>query len=113
MFPLDPPLTFAFLCVVCALRRQTVEAAIHSTRGLQGRDQRLREWKSKAYGMGNAEARALSSRLLDGKQVCVVGSVCMGVIYSQHVRVRFYTTFSTTIFSTVGARSPSSALELV
>ncbi|CAM9623787.1 unnamed protein product [Ectocarpus sp. 4 AP-2014] len=48
---------------------EAVEAAIHSMRGLQGRDQRLQEWKSKAYSLSNAEARALSSRLLGGKQV--------------------------------------------
>ncbi|CAM9540038.1 unnamed protein product [Ectocarpus sp. 6 AP-2014] len=48
---------------------EAVEAAIHSMRGLQGRDQRLQEWKSKAYSLSNAEARVLSARLLGGKQV--------------------------------------------
>eukprot|EP00903_Cladosiphon_okamuranus_P014471 g13424.t1 len=48
---------------------EAVEAAIHSTRGLQRRDQRLKEWKCKAYSLSNAEARVLSARLLDGKQV--------------------------------------------
>lgn len=60
----------------CTMGLQAVEAAIHSTRGLQGRDQRLKEWKSKAYGLSNAEARALGARLLDGKQVRV-GIVCV------------------------------------
>lgn len=55
--PSDPPVT------------QAVEAAIHSTPGLQGRDQRLKEWKAKAYTLSNADARALSARLLNGKQV--------------------------------------------
>lgn len=57
-----------------SLRRKAVEAAIHSTGGLRGRDQRLAEWKSKAYNLSNAEARALSTRLLDGKEVCVIAS---------------------------------------
>ena len=48
---------------------QAVEAAIHSMPGLQGRDQRLKEWQSNAYSLGHADARALSVRLLDGKQV--------------------------------------------
>ncbi|CAN0131923.1 unnamed protein product [Pylaiella littoralis] len=48
---------------------EAVETAIHSTSGLRGRAQRLAEWKSKAYGLSNAEARALSTRLLDGKEV--------------------------------------------
>ena len=48
---------------------QAVEAAIQSMHGLQGRDQRLKEWRSKAYSLGHADARALSVRLLGGKQV--------------------------------------------
>lgn len=68
---------------------QAVEAALHSTRGLQGRDQRLQEWKSKAYGLSNAEARALSARLLDGKQASCAGMFfCAGrwaLVCSQHM----------------------------
>lgn len=54
----------------CSTMKKAVEAAIHSMRGLQGRDQRLQEWKSKAYSLSNAEARVLSAKLLGGKQVC-------------------------------------------
>lgn len=50
-------------------RGKAVETAIHSTPGLRGRDERLHEWKSKAYALSNADARTLSTKLLDGKQV--------------------------------------------
>lgn len=77
----------------CAVRRQAVEAAIHSTRGLQGRDQRLKEWKSQAYGLSNAEARALSARLLDGKQVCA-GLVCVRGYFVLNIFVHLRVSFS-------------------
>lgn len=66
------PVPFLFPCrAFFSPKKKAVETAIHSMRGLQGRDQRLQEWKSKAYSLSNAEARALSARLLGGKQVCL------------------------------------------
>ncbi|CAM9853695.1 unnamed protein product, partial [Laminaria digitata] len=63
-------LSKAWIDKACLMRfPEAVEAAIHSMPGLQGRDQRLKEWQSKAYSLGHADARALSVRLLGGKQI--------------------------------------------
>lgn len=74
LIPVPPSINILYRPVFAheyVLLRKAVEAAIHSTGGLQRRDQRLAEWKSKAYSLSNAEARALSTRLLDGKEVRV------------------------------------------